>query len=271
MGKLGLIAGDGKLPVLLAREVINRGQELAAITVTPEAEAEQLEQLGVETYQVSVGQLAEVIATLHKAGVEEVVMLGKVSKELLYQGVELDSKFEQLLASLPDQSDDTLLVGIAHAFQEAGLEVKEQAEFIADLLPAPGVLTESEPTPEVKEDMGYGFRMAKEIGSLDIGQTVVVKDKAVMAVEAVEGTDQAILRGGRLGKQDVVVAKVSKPNQDLRFDLPTVGLETLENLIEVEAKGLVIEANKTFIINQTRFIERAEEAGIFVKAIENDK
>jgi DUF1009 family protein len=270
MSRIGLIAGNGSLPGLFAKAAVERGVELVVIPVTPQARKNKFLEVTDEVYPIGVGELDEIISTLQDKEVEEVVMLGKVTKELLYQGIKLDARFKKLLASLPEKNDDTIMRGLAKEFTEAGLKIKDQTEFIEDLLPNEGILTEIEPSPEVRADMEYGFELAKKVGRLDIGQTVVVKDKAVMAVEAIEGTDQAILRGGDLGNGEIVVAKVSKPNQDLRFDIPTVGIKTLENLIEVNARGLVIEANKTFIIKQAKFIEWANQAEIPVVAMEKN-
>ncbi|MCK8816356.1 UDP-2,3-diacylglucosamine diphosphatase LpxI [Natroniella sulfidigena] len=271
MAKLGLIAGNGNLPVLFAQAATAQGIDLVTITVTPEAASDELNKIVDQSYQISVGQLKEIITTLQDEEVEEVVMLGKVTKELLFQGIELDQEFKMLLAQLEEKNDDAIMLAIVDRLAEAGIKVSDQTKFIEELFPQPGVLTDIEPESQILDDMKLGFKQAKEIGRLDIGQTVVVKDGAVMAVEAIEGTDQAILRGGKLGQGEVVVAKVSKPKQDQRFDIPTVGLETLENLIKVDAAGLVIEAGETFIVNQEEFIKRAEENEIPIVAIKNIK
>ncbi|GAB6137333.1 LpxI family protein [Halanaerobaculum tunisiense] len=268
MAHLGLIAGNGQLPVLFAQAMQEEDYELTVITVTPQAETAQLQQLADSVYQIEVGQLDQIITTLQQAQLEQVIMLGKVTKELLYQGVSLDARFQKLLANLEEKNDDAIMLAIVQELQQAGLEVIDQTKWIQKLLPQAGTLTEVEPTEAVLADMEYGFKMAKEIGRLDIGQTVVVKDQAVMAVEAIEGTDQAILRGGELGQQEVVVAKVSKPEQDLRFDIPTIGLQTIEQLIEVAAQGLVIEANKTFIVKQTEVLKKANQAGLPIVALD---
>ena len=199
--------------------------------------------------------------------ISEVVLLGKVTKELLFQGIELDQRFKKLLAQLPEKNDDAIMLAIVNELQAEGIKVSDQTKFMKQFFVDEGLLTTVEPTAAVAADMEYGFKMAKEIGGLDIGQTVVVKDQAVMAVEAIEGTDQAILRGGELGQGEVVAAKVSKPQQDFRFDIPTVGLQTIENLIAVDATGLVIEAGKTFIVNQEQVIAKANQAGIAIKAV----
>ncbi|MBM7556977.1 LpxI family protein [Halanaerobacter jeridensis] len=264
--KLGLIAGDGELPILFAQGAQQAGLDLTAITVTPDAKTDKLKEIVPGTEKIEVGQLDKIINYLQDEEISEVVLLGKVTKELLFQGIELDQRFKKLLAQLPEKNDDAIMLAIVNELQEEGIEVSDQTKFMQQFFVDEGLLTTVEPSEAVLEDMEYGFQMAKEIGGLDIGQTVVVKDQAVMAVEAIEGTDEAILRGGKLG-QEVVAAKVSKPQQDFRFDIPTVGLQTIENLIEVDAKGLVIEADKTFIVNQEQVIAKANEAGIAIKAL----
>lgn len=266
MEKVGLVAGDGRLPVLFAKKAKKEGKDLVSVAITPEAKVDKLEGLVREVYQIGVGQLEKLINTLADKGIEKVVMLGSVNKEMLYQGVEMDQRFKKLIASLPDQSNDAILMGIVKEFERAGMEVVGQTEALSEFVPKPGRLTNVEPTNRVKEDMDFGFEMAKEISKLDIGQTVIVKNKAVMAVEGIEGTYKAIMRGGKLGNGEVVVAKVSKPDQDIRFDIPVVGLKTLNDLGEVEAKGLIVEAGKTLIIEPDKFVEKAEELGITVVA-----
>ena len=266
--KLGLIAGNGNLPVLFAKGAKEAGLDLTAITVTPEAKTDHLQKIIPTTKEIEVGQLDKIITALKEADVSEVIMLGKVTKELLFQGIELDNRFKKILADLPEKNDDAIMLALVNELMEEGIEVSDQTKFMKQFFPQAGTLTNQQVDEATLADMEYGFKMAKEIGGLDIGQTVVVKDQAVMAVEAIEGTDQAILRGGKLGQGQVVAAKVSKPEQDLRFDIPTIGLETINNLIKVNAKGIVIEAGKTFIVDQERVIARANQAGIVIKAME---
>ncbi|MGM0502157.1 MAG: LpxI family protein, partial [Bacillota bacterium] len=257
--KLALLAGNGELPVLFAQGAQQVGLNLMAITVTPEARTEQLQEIVPATEHIEVGQLDKIISALKEAEVSEVVMLGKVTKELLFQGIELDQRFKQLLAQLPEKNDDAIMLAIVNELESEGITVREQTKLMKQFFPQAGTLTTNEADENTAADMKYGFKMAKEIGRLDIGQTVVVKDQAVMAVEAIEGTDQAILRGGELGQGEVVVAKVSKPQQDHRFDIPTVGVTTIDNMSKVNAKALVIEAGETFIVNQEQVIAKAEE------------
>ncbi|MFO7820085.1 MAG: UDP-2,3-diacylglucosamine diphosphatase LpxI [Halanaerobacter sp.] len=266
--KLGLIAGDGNLPVYFAQGAKQAGLDIKAVAVTPNAKEDRLADI-VPTKSIDVGLLDEIITYLKEEGLSEIVLLGKVTKELLFQGIELDQRFKSLLAKLPEKNDDAIMLAIVNELQEEGIEVSDQTKFMDQFLVDEGLLTNLELSREVEKDMDYGFKMAKEIGKLDIGQTVVVKDQAVMAVEAIEGTDEAILRGGKLGQGEVVAAKVAKPQQDLRFDIPTIGLETIENLIEVDAQGLVIEADKTFIVKQDQVVAKAEEAGVVIKAVKS--
>ena len=155
-------------------------------------------------------------------------MIGKVTKELMFSNqVAADARMGLLLAGLPDHSDDTIMLAVVRELASEGIGVLDQTALIRSMMPGPGVLTRREPTPAEMADMEFGFSMAKEIGALDIGQTVVVKNRAVMAVEAIEGTDACIVRGGELGRGGVTVAKVAKPNQDLRFDVPSVGPGTI--------------------------------------------
>ena len=266
--KLGLIAGDGNLPVYFAQGAKQAGLDIKAVAVTPNAKEDRLADI-VPTKSIDVGLLDEIITYLKEEGLSEIVFLGKVTKELLFQGIELDQRFKSLLTKLPEKNDDAIMLAIVNELQEEGIEVSDQTKFMDQFLVDEGLLTNLEPSREVEKDMDYGFKMAKEIGELDIGQTVVVKDQAVMAVEAIEGTDEAILRGGKLGQGEVVAAKVAKPQQDLRFDIPTIGLETIENLIRVDAQGLVIEADKTFIVKQDQVVAKAEEAGVVIKAVKS--
>lgn len=267
--KIALIAGNGNLPVLFAKQAKQQGINLAAITVTPKAKSGKLSNLVEQLYQIDVGQLDEIISVLSDEEIKEVVMLGKVTKELLFQGVELDQRFMNLLGSLAEKNDDAIMNAIVAELASEGIKVKSQQELISDLFPAPGLLTSTKFSEKIKKDMDYGFKMAKEIGRVDIGQTVVVKDQAIIAVEAIEGTDEAILRGGKLACGDVVVAKVSKPQQDIRFDIPTIGLDTIDSLIKVEASGLVIEAGEVFVIEQEAVVKKAEEHGISILAKED--
>ena len=265
MQKIGLLAGVGRLPVDFAFCARKLGLSVVAIAVLPNVEKD-LEEAAVVYHQIGVGQLQLLIDTLRQEEVSQVTMLGKVTKELLFSGkVELDGRFQQLLASLPDQKDDTILMALVKELAKEGILVADQTALLKMLLPQPGVLTKRQPTEGELADMDFGLSMAREIGALDIGQTVVVKNRAVMAVEAIEGTDACIRRGGALaGGNGAVVAKAAKPQQDQRFDMPGAGPATIRSMIEAGASALVMEAGKTLLVDRMEAIALADAHNITI-------
>ncbi|MCK8824271.1 LpxI family protein [Fuchsiella alkaliacetigena] len=266
MQRVGLLAGDGNLPLVFAHGARTREVEVVAISVTPNALAAELAEIVDEHYQLSVAQLGAVIAKLKELDVEEVVMAGKVNKDLMF-ALDFDQRAMTLLNRLQEKNDDSILLALVNELESEGIKVKQQTTYLEELFPEIGQLNDVEPSEEDLFNMEFGFKMAKGIGALDIGQTVVVRDGAVIAVEAIEGTDKAILRSGELAPGDMIVAKVSKPEQDFRFDIPTIGMQTMENLIKVGARGIVIEAGKTFILDETEVLAKANQAGISVVAM----
>ena len=267
MKSIGLLAGVGGLPVQFARAARGMGFSVIAIGVVPGIDPE-LSQVANKTYQIGVGQLQEILTTLKTEGVTEITMLGKVTKELMFTGtVALDERIQKLLASLTDNSDDTIMLAFVREFAAEGFKILDQTALIRSLMPAPGVLTSRTPTEDERSDMDFGFKMAKEIGRLDIGQTVVVKKCALMAAEAIEGTDACIRRGGELGRGGVTVVKVAKPSQDLRFDVPTVGLNTIQAMCDAGGTALVIEAGKTLIVDREKVVKMANDCGITIVAM----
>ena len=265
METLGLLAGIGHLPVDVARSAKKLGYKVVAIAVVADTDPELPENADV-FYTINVGKVGKILQTLKQHDVKNVTMIGKVTKEVLYKnGVMIpDLTTIRVLASLPDRKDDTIMNAIVKLIEDKGMHVMDQTVLIQPLLPEPGVLTKRKPTEQEWEDMRFGFRMAKELGRLDIGQTVVVKNRAVMALEAIEGTDACILRGGFLGKGGVVVAKTAKPAQDNRFDMPSVGTTTLTSMIHAGATGIVIEAGRTLLVDRKRTLAMAEEKGITI-------
>jgi len=265
METLGLLAGIGHLPVDVAQSAKKLGYKVVAIAVVADTDPELPENADV-FYTINVGKVGKILQTLKQHDVKNVTMIGKVTKEVLYKnGVMIpDLTTIRVLASLPDRKDDTIMNAIVKLIEDEGMHVMDQTVLIQPLLPEPGVLTKRKPTEQEWEDMRFGFRMAKELGRLDIGQTVVVKNRAVMALEAIEGTDACILRGGFLGKGGVVVAKTAKPAQDNRFDMPSVGTTTLTSMIHAGATGIVIEAGRTLLVDRKRTLAMAEEKGITI-------
>ena len=257
METLGLLAGIGHLPVDVAQSAKKLGYKVVAIAVVADTDPELPENADV-FYTINVGKVGKILQTLKQHDVKNVTMIGKVTKEVLYKnGVMIpDLTTIRVLASLPDRKDDTIMNAIVKLIEDKGMHVMDQTVLIQPLLPEPGVLTKRKPTEQEWEDMRFGFRMAKELGRLDIGQTVVVKNRAVMALEAIEGTDACILRG--------VVAKTAKPAQDNRFDMPSVGTTTLTSMIHAGATGIVIEAGRTLLVDRKRTLAMAEEKGITI-------
>ena len=265
MEKVGLLAGVGKLPVEFMRAAKQLGHEVIVIAVVDGVEPELAAEADAY-YEINVAKLDKVIKTLKKNGVAKVTMIGKVTKEILFKGLKFpDWRAIKLLAKLRNRKDDTIMLAIVDELAKDGLEVVDQTLYLKPLMPSCGVLSRRKPTADEEDDIRFGFVTAKAMGGMDIGQTVVVKHKAVMAVEAIEGTDACILRGGTLGK-GVVVAKTAKPAQDNRFDMPSVGVRTIESMIAAGAAGIVLEAGRTLLVERQRTLALADEHNMFVVA-----
>ena len=272
METLGLLAGIGHLPVDVAQSAKKLGYKVLAIAVVADTDPELPENADV-FYTINVGKAGKILQTLKRHDVENVTMIGKVTKEVLYKNGAIipDLTTIRLLSSLPDRKDDTIMNAIVKLIEDAGMHVMDQTVLIQPLLPEPGVLTRRKPTEQEWKDMQFGFRVAKELGRMDIGQTVVVKNQAVMALEAIEGTDACILRGGFLGKGGVIVAKTAKPAQDNRFDMPSVGTTTLTSMIHAGATGIVIEAGRTLLVDRKRTLAMAEEKDITIVSMDGSE
>lgn len=266
MRKLGLIAGNGKFPLIFAEQAKQTGVSLVAVAHRGET-SQAIEELVESVTWVYVGQLGKIIRTFHKAGIREAVMAGGIRKAKLFSSFRPDLRGVAFLARMKSRHDDQLLRGVAEELEGEGIRVLESTLFLPQIIPSEGVLTRRSPTPEQWEDIRFGFQVAKDIGRLDIGQSVVVKDRVILAVEAVEGTDTAIRRGGELGKRGVVVIKVSKPQQDLRFDVPAVGIETIRVLYEVGGAVLAVEAGKTILLEKEELLREADRLGVVVAAV----
>jgi DUF1009 family protein len=264
--RLGIIAGMGDLPVAVAAEAKKSGYTVIGVALQPPAD-DSLKSVADDFHTISIGRFGGLIKMLKKLSVKEAVMAGKVPKRLLYENkkdIIPDLKAVKLLFSLKNRSDDTIMSAVVQELEKNGVTIHNTTKFTKNLLTPEGVLTSKKPTKEHYKDIEFGWSIAKKIGGLDIGQTIVVKNRAVMAVEAIEGTDQAIQRGGSLAGKDAVVIKISKPQQDMRFDVPAVGADTLKSMIQTEAGVLALEAGKCIIIDRENFIKKADKAGIAV-------
>lgn len=264
MKKLGLIAGSGELPAAVAAAAHSSGYTVFAVGLEPLADKSLSNHVDEITW-VNVGKLGAMLNALKKAGIKEAVMAGKVPKSLLFKSkITPDLRAMKLLFSLKDKRDDSIMLAIAKELKKEGITLLNTTDFSKGLMTPEGVLTTKEPTKEEWKDIAFGWKIAKEIGRLDIGQTIIVKNQAVMAVEAIEGTDEAIKRGGTLAGGGAVVIKVSKPKQDLRFDVPVVGNSTLMAMLEVKARVLAVESQKSILLNMEEMIKKADRAGISV-------
>jgi len=266
MARLGLIAGNGRFPLLFAEAAKAEGVEIVAVA----HEGETPEEIGalVPTLTwVRVGELGKMIATFQRAGVTQAVMAGGISKAGAFAHFHPDERGMAFISQLSSLKDDVILRGVAQELESEGIAIVESTRFLLSLIPNEGTLTATEPDAQQWDDVRFGFTVAKEIGRWDIGQSVVVKRGTVLAVEGVEGTTAAIRRGGTLGGAGTVVVKVSKPQQDLRFDVPAVGPETIAVMQEVNAAVLAVEAGKTLILEKAACLQAAKSAAICVVAL----
>jgi hypothetical protein len=268
-GALGLIAGRGRFPLEVARALRRRGERVAAVAFRNEtdpaleAEVDALE-------WVYLGELGRLVETLRAAGARDAVMAGKIPKVRLYGdlgALRPDPRALALLARLADRRDDTILRAIAGELEAEGIRLRPQPEMAPDLFAGPGPLGHRALSAAEAADVAFGWPIAKALGGLDIGQTVAVRERAVLAVEAIEGTDATIARAGTLASGGIVVVKVAKPDQDLRFDMPAIGLDTLKALREARAAVLAFEAGRTVVLDRAELAREADAQGIAVVGV----
>ena len=263
--RIGLISGKGKFPIILAQEAKRRGMKVVAIALKEATNAE-LEKYVDKIYWISIGEIGKGLDILVKEELKEVFMVGKVEKSLLFKNISRDGMISNLIKSTADRLDNTLLKAVSNKLAELNIELLDSTILIRSLLPQRGILTERKPTQAELGDINFGQKIAKSIATLYIGQTVIVKDKAVLAVEAIDGTDQTIKRAGMYCKSGIVMVKVSWPNQDMRLDVPTIGPDTIKLLKEVNASAIAIEAQKTIILDIGESVNMANSAGICMVA-----
>ncbi len=263
--KVALIAGGGQYPLLFAKAVKKAGKPLLVITFKGQGNTD-LVKLADEYYEIPITQFGKLLEILKKSNTEEVALAGHIRKNKAILTARPDRKTFSLWRKLKTRNDDEILRAVAREIEEIGVKVISPTKYLPELLTPEGVLTRKKPTSAQIEDVIYGFAMAKAIGELDIGQCVVVKDRMVVAVEALEGTDATIKRAGTLMK-DTVVVKVFKPSQDPRFDLPSVGLKTIESMIEAKARVLALEAGRSLFFDREKALSLADKVGIVVVGV----
>ena len=268
--RIGLIAGNGRFPIIFADNAKRLGYRVSAVAHIGET-APELEQHVERIHWIKIGQLNKLINALKEDGVQQAVMLGGVKKTHVFTTVRPDFRALALASRLRAWKDDAILREIAAELEREGIQIRESTFGLIGILVEEGSLTKRSPTKKEWEDIDFGWDMAHEIGRLDIGQCVVIKDRVVVAVEAVEGTDETIRRAGALGREGVVVVKRCKPQQDLRFDLPAVGPHTIETMDAVHASVLALEAGRTVLLDRDETLRRAEAAGIAIVGIDEKR
>jgi UDP-2,3-diacylglucosamine hydrolase len=266
--KLGLIAGNGRFPFLVLDAARAQGYEVTVVAAKEETFPELNDAAGRHgsaIHWISLGQLGKCITVLKDAGVTHAVMAGQVKHAKIFAGgIIPDLTFMSVLSKLRSRNTDGLIGAVAQVLHEKGIELIDSTSLLQPLLARPGVLTRRPPTAEEQQDFEFGYRMADAIAALDIGQTIAVKHKAVVAVEAMEGTDEVIGRAGHLAGPGVVIVKVAKPKQDMRFDVPVIGVATIQAMRAAGAGALSIDAGRTLVIDGDAVFAAADEAGITI-------
>ena len=250
----GLIAGNGRFPFLVLEGARSQGIEMAVIALKEEASPE-LGKIAERLHWVSLGELSKAIELMQSEGVTRAVMAGQVKHNKIFSSIRPDWKLAKLLFALPRKNTDSLIGAVAKVLEDEGIQLVDSTMFLKPLLPEAGVLTKRAPSAEEAADIEYGLSVARQIAGMDIGQTVVIADRACVAVEAMEGTDETITRAARFAQgKKLVVVKVSKPRQDMRFDVPVVGLPTVESMKSAGATALAIDATRTLLFDRDKLI-----------------
>lgn len=260
---IGVIAGGSNFPLRFIEEAHRHGRPVVVVAHRGETR-EEISELADELVWIKVGELGKLIDTFSRHRVKEVAMAGGINRVRLFGGVKLDKRGAALLYRLRSTKDDVIMRGIAEELEGEGISVVSCALYLTQCLVKVGVLTESGPTPEEAADIEIGIQALRAMSAQDIGQLVVVREGVVVAVEAVEGTDATIRRGGELGGKGSVVVKFAKPTQDMRFDVPTVGLKTIRTLIEAKARVLALEAGRSLMMDEPEVLALANKHNIAI-------
>jgi len=266
--KLGLIAGNGRFPFLVLDAARGAGHDVTVIALKeetfPELEALARRTPAAALHWISLGQLGKCISLLQDAGVTQAVMAGQVKHTKLFADIVPDLALMGVLMRLKSRNTDGLIGGVADVLREKGIELLDSTAFLGPLMARDGLLTARAPTGDERADLTFGYQVADAIAGLDIGQTIAVKSAAVVAVEAMEGTDAVIARAGQLAGAGVAIVKVAKPNQDMRFDVPVVGVSTIDAMKAAGATALSVDAGKTLMIDGDAIVKAADAAGICI-------
>lgn len=268
---LGIIAGDGKLPAMLAQSAKDKGYKVVSLALTEDALA-RMQPLCDAIMHSPPGLLGRNISYLKSQGVQDVVFIGKLNKvQLLRNILKIDLTAIKEMSKLANLNDGSIQTAVGGFMESHGMRVVTQSEFLPQLFPSVGVMTKKQPTAAEYVDIEYGYKIAKELARMEIGQTVVVRDRMIIAIEAIEGTDEAIRRGVQLADGPVIVVKVARPVQDQRFDIPAAGLRTLNAMLAKKPGGvLAVAAGEVMMVEQEEMIRFADEHQIAIVAVSGD-
>ena len=264
--RIGLIAGAGDIPVYFAQKAHENGLRIVSVAFTDEIEA-GLKPYVEKSYSIGLAKSGKILKTLEEEKIRDVLIVGKVEKKMIFKPQLFDLETLKLIMSFRTHQDKTVMLKIIDEIENRGFKVLDQMEYMKELYPEKGVLTRRQPTEREMEDIEFGFPIARYMADQEIGQTIVVKNKTVIAVEAVEGTDQTIERGCELGQKGCGVIKVSRTSQDYRFDSPGIGSRTLERMIAGKATVVAIEAGRIMVVDRDNVVEQADRAGISIVCV----
>ena len=265
MERIGLIAGNGNLPYFFYEAAKQKGYEVFPVGLFDSVNSNLKK--APNYVQMNIGELGKLMGYLIINKIDKIIMLGKVEKSLIFQDLRLDEVFKDLVNKLPDRKDETILFGIMSVLQSSGIDILPQNYLMDSLLVKEGNYTTAEPKEEDRSTIEIGIEAAKALGKIDVGQTVVAKNRAVVALEAIEGTDETIKRAGVYAGKDTIVVKTSRPQQDMRVDVPAIGMKTFEEALKIAAKGIIIEAEKVLFLDKEEVIAKANENGIFIVGV----
>ena len=267
--KAAILAGAGNLPTLAAESLKKQGVETIAITSAQNIK-DNIEPLVSKVFLIGIGKVGKMLKILKKEGITHLLMIGKFDKTILEGGLRPDLTAIWYLLRLRNRNNDTIHYTVVDILKKRGIETMSQSEVLKDIVPEVGVFTKNKPDKSQLADIAFGYTVASELGRLDVGQTVVVKKKSVMAVESAEGTDKTIARGCQLAKENAVVVKAAKPSQDPRFDLPVVGMDSFKAVVENKGKVLAVEAGKTLIVGLEDCVKYANDNDIVFMAFKSE-
>ena len=267
--KYGLIAGNGKFPFLVVEGARKSGVFLSVVAIREETD-KRIEEIAESIIWIGIGQLGKMISFFKREGVSKAIMAGQVKHVQIFSGALPDLRMVKMLWSLPQRNTDALIGGVAAELAKEGIELIDSTYFIQDQLASEGVLTKCKPDANEQKNIEYGLKIANEIARLDLGQTIVIRAQACVAIEAMEGTDACIKRAGELAKGKLTVVKVAKPNQDMRFDVPVIGTPTVQTMIRAGASCLCLTAGKTLIFDKEEMLKLANENKISIVAVSSE-